>query len=216
MKLTKKDILILAFAVLPIIVIAALYGSLPEKIPMNWGFNGSIRYDNKVNIWFLTLMPLFFFFMFKFLPNIDPRKSNYAKFSKQYLLFSLMLTLFLDLTLAMIIFETFKPNTIKVSLFIPALVGLLLIFIGNMMPKFKNNYFIGIKTPWTLSSDEIWQKTHRFAGILWVIGGILMIIIPFVLPEMISFIVFMVITFIIVFVPILMSLIWFKKLPQDK
>jgi uncharacterized membrane protein len=63
---------------------------------------------------------------------------------------------------------------------VPELVGLLFIFIGNLSPKFKPNYFVGIRTPWTLANEDVWKKTHRFGGKVFVITGLLLLLVPVV------------------------------------
>lgn len=62
---------------------------------------------------------------------------------------------------------------------VPITIGILLIVLGNYMPRIKFNWFVGIKTPWTLSNEEVWKGTHRFAGYMFVIAGVLIVISAF-------------------------------------
>ena len=83
-------------------------------------------------------------------------------------------------------------------------IGLLFIYLGKTMSRIRFNYTMGIRTPWTLASEDVWQRTHRFAGPLWLIGGIVMLIIAF-LPGSLAFILMFIIVAIIAIVPILYS-----------
>jgi uncharacterized membrane protein len=92
------------------------------------------------------------------------------------------------------------------------LVGILFVFMGNYFKVIKPNYFIGIKTPWTLENEEVWKLTHLLAGKMWVIGGIAIVIGSLIVPEDINFYIFMSITAVISFVPIVYSYFIYKKL----
>lgn len=85
--------------------------------------------------------------------------------------------------------------------------GLLFIFIGNYLPKCKHNYTVGIKVPWTLNSEENWNRTHRFAGPLWVIAGILFIVTSFVGQMELGIVIILAASF----VPMIYSYLYFKK-----
>jgi len=102
-----------------------------------------------------------------------------------------------------------------VEFVIVAACGLLFVFIGNMMPKVKSNFFVGVKTPWALSNSEVWNKTHRLAGYLFFFGGLLTFVISFFLREYALFITLMVIVTVMVIVPTVMSYVWFKKFNNE-
>ena len=70
-------------------------------------------------------------------------------------------------------------KNVRMEVVMPVFMGIIFAFIGNYLPKCKQNYTIGIKIPWTLDSEENWNKTHRFAGILWVIGGLTVLVLGF-------------------------------------
>ena len=90
-------------------------------------------------------------------------------------------------------------------------IGVLYIILGNFFKTIKANYFIGIRTPWTLENEIVWKKTHQMGGILWFIGGLAIIICSLILNEELNFIVFMSITIIIAVIPIIYSFVQFKK-----
>ena len=99
--------------------------------------------------------------------------------------------------------------------FIFAIIGLLFTFLGNYFKTLKPNYFIGIRTPWTLENEEVWKKTHLLGGKMWFVGGLLMAM-TFVLPEPLNLYAFLGITAIISIIPIVYSYLEFKKLKSQQ
>ena len=154
--------------------------------------------------------------LFIYLPKIDPRKKNYAKFSKYYDYFCMFMMVFLLIANLVVVSESFFPGRISVGIVIQMLVGVLFLFLGNMMPKFKSNFFVGIKNPWTLSNTDVWNRTHRLSGILMFGMGIVTILTCFWLPPSLSFWLMMGMVLLLVLVPTIMSYIWYRKLPEEK
>lgn len=216
MKLSKKELLNLGIAIVPIILALIFYNQLPDQIPKQWGFEGQISYGDKSTIWMIAFMPLFLTFLFHVLPKIDPRRKNYTKFSTQYKNFILFMNVFLNIMVGIILSESMNPGIIQINKVVPVLVGILFMFLGNMMPKFKSNFFMGIKTPWTLSSTEVWNKTHRLGGLLFFVSGIIMVIGTFILKEVWLMYMVLGITFFSAILPSFMSYIWFKKGMEEK
>jgi len=214
-KMSKTRIVMWIFAIAPLILVAFMYNRLPDQIPTNWGFNGEISYGSKTTLWWLSGMSPILAVMFMFLPRIDPRKKNYEKFRGLYDGFALFMMVFMLGFVALIISESLNPGKISVELVIVAACGLLFVFIGNMMPKVKSNFFVGIKTPWALSNTEVWNKTHRLGGYLFFFGGLLTIVMAFFLREYALFITLMVIVAVMVIVPAVMSYVWYKKLKNE-
>jgi len=99
---------------------------------------------------------------------------------------------------------------LSMELLMPVLMGVLFIIVGNYLPKCKQNYTIGIKIPWTLDSEENWNQTHRMAGRLWVIGGILMIFAVF-LPNKFMVAAMVVVLLVMVTVPMIYSYRLYKN-----
>ena len=100
---------------------------------------------------------------------------------------------------------------VNITVFIQILISLLFILLGNVMGRFKYNYFVGIKTPWTLANEEVWRRTHRMAGPIWVIAGILNILLTITGVDFYG-IAFIIIMVAIVIVPIVYSYIIYKKI----
>jgi uncharacterized membrane protein len=148
---------------------------MPEQMASHW--NTSDQVDGTMSrFWGVFLMPVIaavIFVLFLVIPAIDPLKANIAQFREAFNLFILLIMLFLGyiwaLTLAWNLgFTNFRMS----SAMLPAL-GLLFIYIGYMLRKAKRNFFIGIRTPWTLSSDTVWTRTHRLGSVLFIVSGAL-------------------------------------------
>jgi uncharacterized membrane protein len=156
---------------------AIVYPTLPAKFTTHWNLSGQPdKWSNR--FWGAWMIPLFLLGMYavvRILPAIDPRGSNYAKFGAAFetIISSIML---FTLGLHLIVLRAALGYPVQMQRMIPFGVGLLLIVIGNMLPRARPNWFVGIRTPWTLSSDRVWEKTHRFGGRVFVAGGILITI----------------------------------------
>ena len=145
-----------------------------------------------------------------FIPKIDPKKENYKSFQSYYDIFIFAMSLFFLAMQVIILKMSFSPDSIQMNSVMPILIGALFVVIGFVMPKFTHNYFVGIKVPWTLSSAENWKKTHKFAGPIWVAGGILIILSGFLLGNY-AFYISMTIIVLMTLVPIIYSYRLFKN-----
>jgi uncharacterized membrane protein len=155
-----------------------LWNRLPDPMASHWDVNDQVN-GTMPRFWGVFLTPLIslgMFLLFLLIPAIDPLKTNIAKFRDAFNLFIVFMVLFLvyvqGLTLAWNLgFTNFRMST---SL-MPAL-GLLFIMVGFMIRKAKRNFFIGIRTPWTLSNDKVWDETHRVGSWLFIGSGVLAIV----------------------------------------
>lgn len=146
-------------------VTLALLPLLPARIPVHWNVDGQIDgWAARPGAFFGPAMGLGLSLLMKFLPYIDPRRRSYEKFGRAYDAFRLALALFVLILQGVTLYAAFYPDGLDVSRIIAACVGALLCVAGNYMPKFRHNYFCGIRTPWTLASETCWRRTHRFAG----------------------------------------------------
>ena len=172
----KKAILLTSLLVfIPMIVGLILWKRLPEEMPIH--FNTAGEPDNYASKTFAVIfMPLILWLMhlaMGFITLADPKKQNIS--DKMFLLM-------LYVPPAAGIFGTVVMYTgalnlpLSVNLVGNLFVGLIFIIIGNYLPKSRQNYTIGVKLPWTLNDTENWNKTHRFAGRLWIICGVILLI----------------------------------------
>jgi immunity protein, SdpI family len=176
---------------LPLLLIGAMFllaalswGSAPARIPVHWTFSGHVdRWGGKLEgllagplealgIYLLTLL----------LPRLDPGRANYERFAGAYYAIRLSLVTLLAVLYGVQLAAMHRPG-LDVAAFVPAALGGLFIVIGNFLGKIRPNWFVGVRTPWTLSSKRSWTRTHRLAGKLFLLDGLLLLPTGFLWPE---------------------------------
>jgi len=199
-------------ALFPVIVTLFVFSGLPEEIPMHWNIHGEIDAWYPKFPWaFMTpVLGIVITILSTLLPKIDPKKENYDRFKKQYFIIRLILVSFFAILQMIIISVSMGATFVKVDTIIKFMIGILFIVLGNSMPKFKQNYFLGIKTPWTLSNEVVWGKTHRHGGFIWFIAGLIMSVLAF-LPGFSSAVIYFVVILIASIEPILYSWLQYQR-----
>ena len=170
-----KLLLITTLAILlPVLAGVILWNQLPEQIPSHWDMQGNIDgYSTKpFAVFGLPLILLAIHWFTVCVTLADPKKQNH---SEKILQLVFWIVPALSIILSAVTYSTAIGKGVRIELFVSVLLGLLFVAIGNYLPKCKQNYTIGLKLPWTLHSEENWNRTHRLAGWLWVIGGLLII-----------------------------------------
>jgi len=158
---------------------ALLYSYLPDMIPTHWGFEGQPnQWSPKTwGTWLIPLMSLAFLILFPILPKLDPKKENYEKFKQPWGVIQTSLVAFMGYIYGVTMFVIFYP---EYNAFVGRAVvfgmGVLFVILGNYMGKVRQNYFVGLKTPWTLNDPEVWQKSQRLSGWAFVLCGLVAII----------------------------------------
>ena len=152
-----------------------LWNRLPAEMASHW--NASDQVDGYLpRVWGVLLLPLIslgVFFLLRFMPSIDPLKANVAQFREALNLFIVLTVAFFVYLSGLTLAWNLGYNDFRMSSAMLPAIGLLFIFLGFMMRQAKRNFFIGIRTPWTLSSDTVWNETHRIGAVLFVISGAL-------------------------------------------
>ncbi|HEY8460277.1 MAG TPA: DUF1648 domain-containing protein [Blastocatellia bacterium] len=156
-----------------LIVTLALYPYLPDRIPTHWNWRGEIdRYGEKWEIFLLPGVMVLFVLFYAALPWLSPRRFDVGAFRSTYLYIMLLLIVFFAYLQALILWAAFsKPLDMNRSLMTAAC--LLLILLGNVLGRVRRNFYIGVRTPWTLASEKVWDATHRFAARAFVLAGLL-------------------------------------------
>jgi uncharacterized membrane protein len=178
----KNKIIILGVILASFAVGIYLYPSMPDIVVSHWNSQGQPNgYVSKfMGLFLMPFIAIIMAVLFLIIPKIDPLKENIEKFKNYYDNFILLIILFLLYVHALTIFWNLGYKLDLIRLLLPAF-GILFYFCGIMVENAKKNYFIGIRTPWTLSSENVWNKTHRIGGKLFKLGGIvafLSILIP--------------------------------------
>jgi uncharacterized membrane protein len=150
------------------------YPALPDPVASHWNASGHVDgYMSK--FWGLGLIPLIMtgcIALFAVIPRIDPLKKNYEKFRNYYEGFILLFVIFLLAVQIQVILWNIGYQ-VSPNLTFPVLSGILFIYIGFLTEHAEQNWFVGIRTPWTLSSKTVWKKTHQLGGKLFKISGII-------------------------------------------
>ena len=167
------------YAIIAVIILTfgftiAVYPSAPDLVASHWNAAGEANgYMSK--FWGLFLVPFImtgFVALLAFLPRIDPHKKNYEKFLGYYEGFILVFALFMMAIQVQIVLWSIGYQ-VSPNITFPLLIGALFIYIGFLLGHAEQNWFVGIRTPWTLSSETVWRKTHELGGKLFVIAGII-------------------------------------------
>ena len=167
----KGNKLILILAALSLSGILGIYSRLPASIPLHWNVRGQVdSWGPRWNIFLLGGLPLIVALLMRWLPRIDPKRDSYVKHARTYEILQTLIVLVL-IGLGWLTIAAALGATMDVGAIVRVLVGLLFIGLGNFMGRLKRNYFVGIKTPWTLADDEVWRRTHRCGGWVFVIMG---------------------------------------------
>lgn len=152
-----------------------LWNHLPEQMASHWNINDQVD-GYMPRFWGVFMLPLIslgMFLLFLVIPNIDPLKVNIAQFREAFNLFITLITGFMLYLYALTLLWSLGYTTFGMSRAMLPALGVLFIFIGYMLRKAKRNFFIGIRTPWTLSSDKVWDETHRLGAVLFMVSGAL-------------------------------------------
>lgn len=152
-----------------------LWNRLPDLMASHWNIND--RVDGYISkFWGVLMLPLItlgMFLLFRVFPSIDPMKANIAQFREAFNLFTVLIVGFMVYLYGLTLAWNLGYTNFRMSGAMLPAIGLLFIFIGFMMRQAKRNFFIGIRTPWTLSSDTVWNETHRVGAILFMVSGAL-------------------------------------------
>jgi uncharacterized membrane protein len=214
MQIKIREWPIIGLVLLPFIYLAMIYGQLPEEVPLHWNINGEIdRWGPKKQLWMIPfLLPCLSYLIFLVVPYIDPKK-KIKKMGAKYQQLKFIFVLFMTLLALLIIYATENQTELAFIHLIIMLIGLFLALLGNYFQSLKPNYFIGVRTPWTLESEDNWAETHKLAGKLWFAGGILIILISLIFHHHQSVVstLFFIILAILILVPIIYSYLLYKR-----
>jgi uncharacterized membrane protein len=175
MSTKTTSMIVIALITIAVIAGAILWNQLPEQMASHWNTNDQVD-GYMPKFWGVFLMPLVtlgMFALFIVLPNMDPLKANIAQFRGAFNLFIVLIVAFMLYIHGLTLAWSLGYQDFKMSAAMLPFLGILFIFIGYMLKQAKRNFFIGIRTPWTLSSDTVWDKTHQLGSVLFMVSGAL-------------------------------------------
>lgn len=171
-----------ALCLLPMAMAALLYAKLPEQVPTHWNFAGEIDgYSSRAFAGFgIPLLLAAINAAVHLAMNNDPRRRNIARPVALLAKWTVPAVGLLVVPMSLL---AGLGREVPMSTLVPAAVGLLVMAIGNYMPKTRRSYTVGIRLPWTLDSEENWRRTHRVAGVCYVLGGLCMFVSALAFPA---------------------------------
>ena len=213
-KKNKWMIIISALITLiPIIAGVILWDKLPDMVPSHWGVNGEVDgyLAKPMFVFGMPLIMVALILVGSIATATDPKNANHGKKS-----LALVYAIVPALSIILSTFTYCSALGVDVPMLnlVVAVVGIVLIFVGNYLPKCKPNYTIGIKIMWTLNSDKNWVATHRFAGKVWFVGGVIVAISALLPTGILPWVAFAVFA-ITALAPVIYSFVYFKNHQSD-
>ena len=201
--------------VAPFIYSAVIYPQLPSQIPTHFNIEGKPdAWGGPASIFIgpgiMGVVSIFIYVLMTNLKSFDPKKYDQAN-DTLYNNFALLTVTFLSLLSTIIIYSSTHSDQVNTGKMILPLLSLFFAGLGIYMPKFKQNYFVGFKLPWTLENEANWNETHKVAGNIWLFGGLFQAIATSLLPMKFGFICFMAAIVVMVLIPSVFSYRMFKR-----
>lgn len=183
---------------MPIIVIIMLaismilYPSLPDELPRQWGLNGEVNstWSKLYAVLMLPTLAAGIWVLTYILPKVDPRREEYEKFSSSYLRLRQGIVVFM-LGMHILTLTQYDNPQVMIKLILFG-ISLFLAYMGNEMGRFRQTWFVGIRTPWTMSDERVWKQTHRIGARYFVAVGVLNMLTAIILPIAIAGVIFLV------------------------
>lgn len=210
-----KEALLFLLMLLPLVYLFFIWDSLPAKLPMHYDVHGNVnRYGSKTELILLSfLISPVVYFIFLFIPLIDP-KGKIKEMGNKFFQLKTILILFLS-SLTFYIIHTSKESKELHPNIIFCFLGVLFAVLGYYFRSIKSNYFIGIRTPWTLENETVWKDTHKLGSKVWMAGGALIAILGITVNPEIFIFFFFTIVVLLVLIPVIYSYRRFKALKSS-
>jgi uncharacterized membrane protein len=208
----RNYFLIAAFLILATLIVTLIvYPELPSRVPMHWNLRGEVnRYGDKLEIFLMPTAMVVITLLFTALPWLSPRRFEVDTFRSTYLYFMLLVLTFMAYLHALTLWAAFsKPLDMNRALLGAAF--LILVLFGNVLGRVRRNFFIGVRTPWTLSSEKVWDATHRFAAEIFMLAGLFGLLTLVVSASAVPGLVILVVA---ALVSALYSLLYYKRLER--
>ncbi len=168
----KSELPTIFFLIIIILSSFYFYSVFPDRVPIHWNLAGEADgFGSRFfAAFFFPVVVLLIYLLMLLAPILDPKREKYVNFKKTYHIVKFAMIIFMGF-IYFIASSAALNSEVRVGEFIPLLVGFLFVFIGNYLGKIRPNWFMGIRTPWTLSSETVWNKTHRLGGKIFMLSG---------------------------------------------
>lgn len=208
----RKELGLILVVLAPLAFLLLKWNEIPAEVPVHWNSSGEI--DGYGSKWTTILINLGLYPLLLLIPRIDPRKKNYTLFSGSYFKIRFAIHLFMSVLDIMLLLVASGADIPMERIVI---TGMLLLFtvLGNYMTSIRPNYFVGVRTPWTLENEEVWKKTHQVAGKLWFWAGLLCLIVSFFIRDMQQMQVLVILIVAVSLVPVVYSYFAYRKLKKS-
>lgn len=192
----------------------AVYSRLPDRVPVHWDISGEPnRYGSRIEgAFLLPVLMIAFFALMQWYPSRDPRAANIAKFRGAY---DIVVAATIAFLCGVHVLALGQALGWRVDITTVALVGIgaMLVIVGNLLPLARSNFIFGIRTPWTLSSEQVWTRSHRVGGYAAVVAGLITIASAF-FARPIGVVISLVSLFIAGLIPVVYSyVLWSRERP---
>jgi len=207
----RKDTILIVVSAVLFGLASLFYPRLPDQVISKFDLHGNpTRTMVKWAFWLLYGgMSLILPIVIKLARNLDPRKANYALFESTFQLSRWAVVLFIHFIFGFGIAYNLGYQ-VSMNMVVSVGIGIFWIIMGNVMGRIRFTYYMGIRTPWTLASEEVWRKTHRFGGKCWFVGGLVMIIAAF-FPAAYFLVTFIPVLLLSTIIPTIYSYMLYRK-----
>lgn len=216
--MTNKSTIIISALLIIVVILAGIliWNKLPEQMASHWNEQDQVDgYMSK--FWGVFMVPLIMVgltLLFLAVPHIDPLKKNIISFRGLFNVLIVLFNVFVAYVQALTLAWNLGHTGFRISILMLPAMGLLFIFIGFLIRKAKRNFFIGIRTPWTLSNDRVWDETHRLGSKLFIAAGVITFI-GILFPDQ-AFILLMVSVIAAALISVVYSyLVWRREVKGD-
>lgn len=208
----KSEWLPLSLIILSVALAGYFYAVSPATVPVHWGING--QPDGYAGRAFAALLTpgvaLVMYLLMTFLPRLDPKKEQYAAFGRQYGAIRNLIIAFL-LVMGVLVGWAGTGRPLRMDMAVAFLVGLLFIALGYYVATVKQNWFMGARTPWTMSSPEVWRKTNRLMGYVMAVAGLMIAATALAPVPWAKVALFVTAIAGVIFIPIIASYIYYRQ-----
>jgi uncharacterized membrane protein len=208
-----KELLLLLISLVPLIYLLVMGNKIPDEVPIHWNAAGEI--DNYGSKFFPVYMNLGLYVLLTIVPLLDKRLREKTSFKELFFRLKLVMFLFFSMINCCIFYIASGNDLDMVQVII---IGILILFamLGNYLINVRQNWFIGIRTPWTMQNEEVWKRTHRLGGKLWFYMSLGMLALTFIIDLKQLPILFFTALMVMVVVPIVYSYVIFKQQKKEE